>query len=79
MSEPELFASTVVQKLMTYGLGRGLTATDMPVVRGIVREAASDDYRFSSIVLAIAESVPFRMRKAPTADELASAQREWGG
>jgi hypothetical protein len=79
MSEPDLFASTVVQKLMTYGLGRGLTATDMPVVRGIVREAASDDYRCSSIVLAIAESVPFRMRKAPTADELASAQREWGG
>jgi hypothetical protein len=77
MSDPNMFASTVVQKLMTYGLGRGLTATDMPVVRGIVREVADDDYRFSSIVLAIAESVPFRMRKAPAADEVvASAQRE---
>jgi hypothetical protein len=78
MSDPELFVSTVVQKLMTYGLGRGLTAADMPVVRGIVRKAAPSDYRFSSIVLAIAESVPFRMRKAPAADVVASLQRERG-
>ena len=48
MSDPGVFASTVVQKLMVYGLGRGLTAADMPVVRGIVREVAGDDYRFSS-------------------------------
>jgi len=78
MSDPNIFASTVVQKLMTYGLGRGLTATDMPVVRSIVRQVADDDYRFSSIVLAIAESVPFTMRKAPAADEVASVQRERG-
>jgi len=76
MSDPGIFASTVVQKLMVYGLGRGLTAADMPVVRGIVREAAGDDYRFSSIVLAIAESVPFRMRKAPVADAVAAVERE---
>ena len=75
MSDPEIFASTVVQKLMIYGLGRGLTAADMRVVRGIVRQAAGDDYRFSSIVLAITESVPFRMRKAPVADELTSVQQ----
>jgi hypothetical protein len=78
MSDPQLFASTVVQKLMTYGLGRGLTAADMPVVRGIVREAAHSDYRFSSIVLAIAESVPFRMRKAPAAEEVTSAHESEG-
>jgi hypothetical protein len=74
MSDPEIFVSTVVQKLMTYGLGRGLTATDMPVVRGIVHDAAGDDYRFSSIVLAITESVPFRMRKAPVAEAVARAE-----
>ena len=79
MSDPNIFASTVVQKLMTYGLGRGLTATDMPVVRSIVRQVADDDYRFSSIVLAIAESVPFTMRKAPAADAVAGVKREWGG
>ncbi len=79
ISDPSIFASTVVEKLMTYGLGRGLTATDMPVVRGIVRDVADDDYRFSSIVLAIAESVLFRMRKAPAADEAAGVPRERGG
>jgi hypothetical protein len=79
MSDPEIFVSTVVQKLMTYGLGRGLTATDMPVVRGIVHDAAGDDYRFSSIVLAITESVPFRMRKAPVAEAVARAEQDWGG
>ncbi|HVJ31434.1 MAG TPA: DUF1592 domain-containing protein [Gammaproteobacteria bacterium] len=79
MRDPDIFASTVVQKLMTYGLGRGLTAADMPVVRGIVREVAGDDYRFSAIVLAIAESVPFRMRKAPDAYELAGVESGVGG
>jgi hypothetical protein len=74
MSDPEIFVATVVQKLMTYGLGRGLTATDMPVVRGIVRDAADHDYRFSSIVLAITESVPFRMRKAPADDRVARVE-----
>jgi hypothetical protein len=51
----------------------------MPVVRGIVRKVAADDYRFSSIVLAVAESVPFRMRKAPDADEVAGVESEVGG
>jgi hypothetical protein len=65
--EPEIFVSTVVEKLMTYALGRGLTSHDMPVVREIVRNAADDDYRFSAIVLGIVDSVPFRMRAKPSA------------
>ena len=36
---------------MTYALGRGVDAHDMPAIRAVVREAASDDYRFSSLVL----------------------------
>jgi hypothetical protein len=61
------FVRTVTEKLMTYGLGRGVEYFDMPVVRAIVREAAEDDYRFSSIVLGIVESTPFQMRRAPDA------------
>ena len=61
-ADPRVFAGTVVEKLMIYALGRGLQAFDMPVVRGILREAESDDYRFESIVLGIVESPPFRMR-----------------
>ena len=72
--DPDTFVRTMAEKLLTYALGRGLTASDMPVVRGIVREAAAEDYRFSAIVLGIAQSVPFRMRKAPAPDAVASAE-----
>jgi hypothetical protein len=62
LAEPELFVGTFTEKLMTYALGRGLRHYDMPVVRGILREAEVDDYRFSSIVLGIVRSAPFTMR-----------------
>jgi hypothetical protein len=65
MAEPEIFVSTVVEKLMVYALGRGLVASDMPVVRQIVREAEADDYAFSALVLGIVESAPFRLRVVP--------------
>jgi hypothetical protein len=55
------FAATVATKLLTYALGRGVEYYDLPAVRAIVRGAASTDYRWSSIVLGIAESVPFQM------------------
>jgi len=62
VEDPTVFVQTVTEKLLTYALGRGLRHYDMPVVRAIVRDAAADDYRFSSIVLGITASVPFRMR-----------------
>ena len=62
MREPEIFVGTVTEKLLTYALGRGLGASDMPAVRAIVRDAGRDDYRFSSIVLGIVRSAPFQMR-----------------
>ena len=64
MRDPDIFVSTVTEKLMTYALGRGLTASDMPAVRAIVRDARRDGYRFSSIVMGIVRSVPFQMRTA---------------
>jgi len=60
--DPRTFASTMTEKLMTYALGRGLTATDMPVVRSIVRDSQRDNFRFSSIVLGVVRSVPFQKR-----------------
>ena len=61
LARPELFVSTFTQKLMTYALARGIEPEDMPTVRAIVRDAAQYDYRFSSIVTGIVESVPFTM------------------
>jgi hypothetical protein len=64
LSRPDVFVGTMTEKLLTYALGRGLDAHDMPVVRSIVRQSAARDYRFSSLVLGIVNSVPFQMRKA---------------
>jgi hypothetical protein len=78
--QPELFVSTVVEKLMIYALGRGLNGHDMPVVREIVRDAAANDYRFSSLVLGIVDSVPFRMRRDPAYEpNVTTAERESNG
>jgi cytochrome c551/c552 len=57
------FATTVTEKLLTYGLGRGLEAYDAPAVREIMREAARDDYRLPALISAIINSKPFQMRK----------------
>jgi hypothetical protein len=61
LSKPENFVTALTKKLLTYALGRGLDGRDMPQVRAIVAAAARDDYRFSSLVLGIAHSTPFRM------------------
>ena len=54
----------VAAKLMTYALGRGVDAADMPAIRRIVREGEASDYRWSSLVLGIVRSIPFQMRRA---------------
>jgi mono/diheme cytochrome c family protein len=75
LRQPEMFVGTVVEKLMTYALGRGVAADDMPSVRAIVRDTSGRDYRFQSLVLGIVKSAPFTMRiKASTSAE-ATADR----
>ncbi len=64
LKRPELLVSTMTEKLLTYALGRSVEADDMPAVRTILRGAAADNYRFSSLVRGIATSVPFQMRRA---------------
>ncbi len=51
LARPEVFVSTVTEKLMIYALGRGLEPSDMPAVRRIVREAAPDNYRLTSLIM----------------------------
>jgi hypothetical protein len=65
MKHPRQFVGTLTERLLSYGLGRTLAYYDMPTVRGIVRQAAPDNYRFSSIVLAMVQSIPFEFRKVP--------------
>jgi hypothetical protein len=62
LSRPEVFVGALTENLLIYALGRGLEPVDMPVVRGIVRSAAPNDYRFLSIINGIVKSAPFQMR-----------------
>ncbi|MCZ6752650.1 MAG: DUF1585 domain-containing protein, partial [Acidobacteria bacterium] len=64
LSRPKIIANTVTEKLLSYALVRTLEYYDAPAVRSIVREAASSDYRWSSIVLGIVKSQPFQMRRS---------------
>tara|TARA_Y100000588_G_scaffold382699_1_gene470706 strand:- start:1353 stop:1700 length:348 start_codon:yes stop_codon:yes gene_type:complete len=59
----EEFARTVTEKLLAYAIGRGPEYYDKSTVRAITREAASDGYRWSDIIVGIVQSTPFRMRR----------------
>ena len=70
LKQPEQFANALTQRLMIYALGRGFEYYDAPAVRKIVRGAAGDGYRFQSLIIGIANSTPFQMRKTePVHDE----------
>ena len=64
LDRPDDFVGTVTEKLMGYALGRGLEYYDAPTVRKIVRDAAGEDYRWSSIILGIVKSTAFQMRRS---------------
>jgi Protein of unknown function (DUF1592)/Protein of unknown function (DUF1588)/Protein of unknown function (DUF1585)/Protein of unknown function (DUF1595) len=59
---PGGFVQALTTKLMMYALGREIDPQDMPQVRAIVRAAAKDNYRFSSLVKGIVSSNAFRMQ-----------------
>src|SRR5581483_2085634 len=63
LTRSDQILTTMVEKLMTYALGRGLEYYDAPAVRAIVRESAREDHRFTSgLILGVVRSAPFRMR-----------------
>jgi hypothetical protein len=65
ISKPDLYLRTVTEKLLTYALGRGAEAADMPLIRSIVADSQRNGDRFSSLVLGIVRSAPFQTsRKA---------------
>ncbi len=73
---PAMFVRAVTEKLFMYALGRELEYFDMPEVRAVVREAANDDYRWSSIVKAIVRTDAFLKQgpvHSPAADVVEAA------
>jgi hypothetical protein len=58
-----VFVQTLTEKLMTYGLGRGLQEYDLPVVRRVCRDADAQGRKFSALIMGIVKSTPFQMRR----------------
>jgi Protein of unknown function (DUF1588)/Protein of unknown function (DUF1592)/Protein of unknown function (DUF1585) len=55
----DVFAECLAEKMLTYALGRGLSRDDKPAVRQIVSRMAGGEYRFSSLVEGIVNSLSF--------------------
>jgi cytochrome c5 len=64
LDKKDEFVATATERLLTYALGRGVEPYDLPAVRGIVRDSAANEYRWSSLVTGVVTSVPFQMRRA---------------
>ncbi len=67
LARPDQFVQTVTEKAMVFALGRTLQYTDMPMVRAIVRNAATQGNTFESILKGVVDSPAFRMRQLPGA------------
>ncbi len=64
LKHPEEFIGTVTEKLLTYALGRSIQYYDRPAVRQILRETASEDHRWSALIIAVVKSIPFQMKRS---------------
>jgi hypothetical protein len=64
LSRRDAFVTVLAEKLLTYGLGRGIEYYDAPTVRQIVAQAAADGYRWSALISGIVRSMPFQMRRS---------------
>jgi hypothetical protein len=63
-SHSDEFANTVIEKLLTYALGRGVEFYDQPAVRRIMQDTAPGGYRWSAMIVSVVNSAPFQMRKS---------------
>jgi hypothetical protein len=62
-SDASAFTECLTAKMLTYALGRGLERQDRETVEAIAKRVSRQGYRFSSLVLGIAQSAPFQMEK----------------
>ncbi len=65
LTKQEAFVRNLAAQLLTYALGREIEYFDGPAIRKIVRDAAPNNYRWSSFILGIVNSTPFQMRRSP--------------
>jgi hypothetical protein len=59
----EVFVRCLIEKMMTYALGRGVEPYDDPAIQRVQAALAKDGYKFSRLVTEIVKSDPFRLRR----------------
>jgi hypothetical protein len=69
LERKDLFVRCLIEKMMTYALGRGIESYDEPAIQRIQAALAKDNYRFSRLVIEIAKSDPFRLRRGKNIKE----------
>ena len=57
------FGECLAEKMLTYGLGRGLEFYDRCATAKILTSLKEHDFKFSVLIIAIVKSEPFRMRR----------------
>ncbi len=60
----QIFTRALSGKLLTYALGRGLESYDRQALGMITSRVTQKGHKFSELVLAIVESVPFQQRRS---------------
>jgi hypothetical protein len=75
LSRTDVLVQTFAENLMTYALGRRLSAADMPAVRALVRQAAAEDNRLSAFVLGVTRTAAFRAKSADEGTTTAGGER----
>lgn len=61
LKHQDVFLLSFTENLLTYALGRRVESADMPMIRGIVRDARKQGLKLSAFVMAVANSPAFRM------------------
>jgi hypothetical protein len=72
--DKDAFTRCLVEKMLTFAIGRGLERYDRPVVNQISRNVAANQYKFSTLVMEIVNSAPFQMRHAEAAAKQIAAK-----
>jgi len=65
LSRKDEFTRTLTTNLLIYALGRGLQREDDCVVRAAQEAASKNEYRFSTLVVTVVRSFPFRNSRNP--------------
>jgi hypothetical protein len=73
-ADKDAFAQGLTEKLLTYALGRGLERFDRPAVQSISRQLAARQYRFSALLEAVVDSMPFQMRRGEQVNRTIAAR-----